>query len=205
MIHKFNSLAEDKRVNIINAALLSFAKNGYKKTSVHDISVRAGISKALVFHYFGSKKNLYLFLFDYCSSLIADAIDGKFDKDEKDYFKRLELLGDIQIVIAKKHPAMFAFLKSNNLETEEDFVDEIREINHKYVNIVSHILYADVDYSKFKDGVNPQMVFNIIEWCSEGYVYNSPKTKGLDVDSIFKEFDKYVALLKNSFYKEEFL
>jgi TetR/AcrR family transcriptional regulator len=45
---------------ILAAAAALFAENGYDGTSMHAIAVRAGVSKANLFHHFGSKKELYL-------------------------------------------------------------------------------------------------------------------------------------------------
>ena len=56
---KFLALTEEKRTAILNAALLCFGKFGYEKASINDIAVAAHISKASVFQYFGSKKQIY--------------------------------------------------------------------------------------------------------------------------------------------------
>ena len=52
---KFFALPEEKRRRIVNAAMEAFGKNEYKRASTDDIAARAGISKGLLFHYFGSK------------------------------------------------------------------------------------------------------------------------------------------------------
>ena len=61
---KFFALPEEKRRAIINAGYRVFSQNSYKKSPVSEIADAAGISKALLFHYFHNKKELYLFLVD---------------------------------------------------------------------------------------------------------------------------------------------
>lgn len=61
-MEKFLNLPVEKQNIIIDAALKNFAVHGYKKTSISDIASSAGISKAMVFHYFGTKKELYVYL-----------------------------------------------------------------------------------------------------------------------------------------------
>lgn len=56
-MEKFLSLPMEKRNLIIDAALKSFGLHGYKKASISDIASSAGISKAMMFHYFGTKKS----------------------------------------------------------------------------------------------------------------------------------------------------
>ncbi|WP_058302617.1 TetR/AcrR family transcriptional regulator [Gorillibacterium timonense] len=50
---------EQRRNDILNAALDLFVKNGYGATRIVDIVERATISMGLLFHYFGSKEQLY--------------------------------------------------------------------------------------------------------------------------------------------------
>ena len=72
---KFLALTEEKQTTIRNAALACFAKHGYEKASINDIAVAAGISKASIFQYFGTKQALYEYLFYYCSSQMKQAYD----------------------------------------------------------------------------------------------------------------------------------
>jgi len=60
-LDKFFSLPNEKQKIIIDAALRTFGANGYKKASTNDIAFAAGVSKAMIFHYFGTKKN-YTFI-----------------------------------------------------------------------------------------------------------------------------------------------
>jgi len=71
-LDKFLALTEEKRLTILNAALQCFGKFGYEKASINDIAVAAHISKASVFQYFGSKKQLYIYLLEYCKKIIEE-------------------------------------------------------------------------------------------------------------------------------------
>ena len=53
MNEKFFDLKKEKQDRMINASLKLFAINGYKHASTDDIVNEAGISKGLLFHYFG--------------------------------------------------------------------------------------------------------------------------------------------------------
>lgn len=50
---------EDKKVQIIDAALLVFSKVGFSKTKIQDIADQAGIGKGTVYEYFKSKNELF--------------------------------------------------------------------------------------------------------------------------------------------------
>jgi len=47
------------REKIVNAAVIEFSKGGYPGARVESIADRAGLNKAMIFYYFGSKEELY--------------------------------------------------------------------------------------------------------------------------------------------------
>lgn len=59
----------DKRAEILNAAARLFAAQGFSATGVQQITEAAGVNKAMLYYYFGSKERIY-------DVLIAEGIDG---------------------------------------------------------------------------------------------------------------------------------
>ena len=51
---------EDTKLKIMIASAECFSQNGYKKTSISDIAIKAKVAKALIFYHFDNKKNLFL-------------------------------------------------------------------------------------------------------------------------------------------------
>ncbi|MDP9228611.1 MAG: TetR/AcrR family transcriptional regulator [Actinomycetota bacterium] len=51
--------AGDRRLLIIEAARESFAEGGYHRTSLDAVAARAGVSKALIYEHFSSKRELH--------------------------------------------------------------------------------------------------------------------------------------------------
>jgi AcrR family transcriptional regulator len=51
--------AADRREQILDAALDEFAHNGFHETSLEGVGARAGISKALIYEHFASKRDLH--------------------------------------------------------------------------------------------------------------------------------------------------
>lgn len=101
---KFVSLKEEKQVTIINAALSCFGKYGYTKASANDIAVLAGISKASVFQYFGSKKQLYAYLLTYAGDLIMSSFRQTDFDDKTDLFDRILLSSHTEAKHWKRTP-----------------------------------------------------------------------------------------------------
>jgi AcrR family transcriptional regulator len=63
----------DREQQILDAAVHGFAEHGYAHASMAAIARRAGISKPLIYEYFGSKDGLYLA----CLSRAGDHLVGK--------------------------------------------------------------------------------------------------------------------------------
>src|ERR687885_514334 len=56
--------AEDRRAAILDAALEVFSRHGYNGASIDEIAGAAGISKALIYEHFPSKKDLHVSLLE---------------------------------------------------------------------------------------------------------------------------------------------
>jgi AcrR family transcriptional regulator len=52
--------AADRRAAILDAARVAFAETGYHETSLDAVAERAGVSKALLYEHFSSKRELYV-------------------------------------------------------------------------------------------------------------------------------------------------
>jgi TetR/AcrR family transcriptional regulator, fatty acid metabolism regulator protein len=52
------TVQEERRRQILDAAVRAFARNGYHGCRVSDIATEAGVAYGLVYHYFGSKEAL---------------------------------------------------------------------------------------------------------------------------------------------------
>ena len=57
----FENLPEEKQELILSTGIKAFSGNTYKDVSTDSITKQCGISKGLLFHYFGSKKDYYLY------------------------------------------------------------------------------------------------------------------------------------------------
>jgi AcrR family transcriptional regulator len=77
--------AEERRDDVLDAALVEFAERGLEGTSTEDIARRAGISQPYLFRLFGTKKELYKASVSRCFretlDLFQRAAEGKRGED----------------------------------------------------------------------------------------------------------------------------
>jgi AcrR family transcriptional regulator len=204
-LDKFLGLPEEKQKNIIDAALSTFGKMGYRKASMNDVAAAAGISKGLVFHYFGTKRALYLYLAALSGDMLLSEMSKRFDKSIPDFFDRIRLATKIKLSLLRKHPALFLFLCSVYHETDNDVADDIKGMLAQGEDIRGGLAFDGMDASKFKEGVDPQLVANILVRFSEGYVSGMQNAAGFDFDRLLSEFEACLSLMRDNFYKEEFI
>lgn len=104
MTEHFQCLEQEKRERVLNAGYQIFGKHGYRKASTADIAKVAGISKAMLFYYFVSKKELYLDLIQEASHVLLSAMSAHPESIPTDFFERLLALSHIKIQVLKKVP-----------------------------------------------------------------------------------------------------
>ena len=94
-----NNKNKDKsKVQILEAAMKVFVKNGYAQTRMKDIAEISGLSKGAIYHHYESKKELFLSLIDYWEEYFFFKVF--FNKDSKSK-KAEDLLRDITFDIVE--------------------------------------------------------------------------------------------------------
>ena len=203
-MEKFLQLSEEKQNKIIDAAMRIFGSNGYKKASVSEIANAAGISKAMVFYYFGTKRALYLYLINLCKKILFTEMKLKFDKTVTDFFDRITLAGNIKLLVMQRYPAIFPFLKSIYFETDEEVREDITKFleNSEMESFRYEIIFQDLDVSKFKEGINVELVMKMLIWISEGYLSQYTGSELPNLEIFYRDFYECMNLLKSNLYKE---
>jgi AcrR family transcriptional regulator len=73
---------EDRRRQILDAAVRAFARRGYEACRVGEIASEAGVAYGLVYHYFHSKEEVLETIFRDTWNLMLDAIAGVEELEE---------------------------------------------------------------------------------------------------------------------------
>ncbi|MCI7303936.1 TetR/AcrR family transcriptional regulator [Ihubacter massiliensis] len=204
MNDKFYNLPVEKQNAIINAALHVFAENDYKKASTEEITRLAGISKGLLFHYFGSKKELYLHLYQYAEKSLIEGMRRYYDSEETDFFKALISAQMAKVQVLHQHPDLISFLVRAYLE-HDDAVEA--QIDTRFRDIISAsrtTVLERTDGSKFKESISPDQALDIILWMSDGFMRSRTPQQLADLEALNEEFLSYMDLLRRHFYKEEY-
>jgi AcrR family transcriptional regulator len=194
--HKIMQMEPEKRDRVINAALTVF-RHGYEHTSTDDIVREAGISKGLLYHYFGTKKGLYQFLLSYSVDLITREYTHLLNLEQRDILDLLRQSLLLKMDLSYKYPALFDFMGTAYTDGSLDGIQS---------NFTDKV-FASADLSLFKEDIDARKAVNIIHWSLLGYS-GSHVSKGKSIGDYqaqygmyLNEIDEYFHLFRKLFYK----
>ena len=214
---KFFALEEEKRERIISAAMKEFL-HGFKHASTDNIVREAGISKGLLFHYFGTKENLYIFLIEYVADTLKEEFVSVLNLRQPDILDSLWQASLLKYDLSMKYPVIFDFITAAYMDAknQDTFIKETIEDFVTIRNKAMADIYSCADYTLFREDVDPQMVINTITWAMNGYAeVKSAQTKALtanqseapgesvrdNYETYLEEFKGYLDLFRRCFYK----
>lgn len=102
-------LDETKKDKILKASLEEFAAHGFDKASTDNISKAAGVSKGLIFHYYGNKENLYITTINMCIDDIFEEFNNV-NYDEFDFIDALVNMMELKYNFYLKNPMHYKLL-----------------------------------------------------------------------------------------------
>jgi AcrR family transcriptional regulator len=204
---KFENLDEEKKQRMLGAAMKEFAAKGYDRASTNKIVEDAGVSKGLLFHYFTSKKQLFLYLYDYCLDTVLREITQKIDLSDRDFFSRMTKAQRTKLELISRYPGIMDFLKVAYLDESTVIRKDLddRKANLMVMNFQK--AFEGVDTSVFREDMDIGLVIKTVAWAYEGfantYMEQLKNVNTLDVDygPMFAEAEKYAEFLKKCFYK----
>ncbi len=204
MNDKFFDLKKEKQDRMINAALKVFAINGYGKASTDDIVKEAGISKGLLFHYFGSKAGTYIFAYEYSARYMAMELERAVPLREKDLFILLSQVEEARAVLLRNYPFMQKFLLTFHSVQDE----EIRAAIGEYVEMVPKAireLYDRADMERILPGVDTELLVRSMNYVTRGLMEEAVEHEAVNVDFVLSEAIGYLDMMRQRFTKPEFL
>ena len=199
MNEKFFDLKKEKQDRMINAALKIFALNGYKHASTDDIVSEAGISKGLLFHYFGNKIGLYSFLYDYSVRFMKLELTRGVS-DTADYFELRKQVEFSKMQVLKNYPYMQHFLDSTKSENVKEALLAIEDQRGAMAEVYAEIM-SKVDRSLFTDNVDFNKLDAMLEYTIKGLMVERFDEAAFNPEMLYEEITGYLAMVKKIAYR----
>jgi len=209
MPEQFETLPEEKRQRIINAALKEFSARDFKNASTAKIAEEAGISKGALFLYFQTKKQLYIYLYHYALGVIKTEFAGKLSPGSRDPIDVLTAVTRLKLDILRIHPDLYDFfVKLYFGEPDEELQAIVHSDSDAVRGGMMSELLSGLDYGGFREDLPPEMVMNIINWVIDGYTNRmiaALKREGASMrnaEVMNLEFGQYLEALRKAFYRD---
>ncbi|HHU83306.1 MAG TPA: TetR/AcrR family transcriptional regulator [Firmicutes bacterium] len=188
---------------ILDACFQVFARYGYANTSTAMLAEAAGISKALLFHHFKSKKDLYLSVLDRCFEKGRRAMGFDALLENEDFFAAKEKATVTKFRYYKKNPALMRMIREAFYATPDELKTEIQE---KFGELLTRNerewqrLFAKVP---LREGVDREQAFKLVmltlDYFDHKYLSEVEEEKDLDetyLDNFLQERNSFLAMIR---------
>lgn len=201
MNYKFFQLPMEKQQRIINAAYKVFSENNYKKAPISEIADEGGVSKALLFHYFTNKLELYMFLWNSSIEQIHKASSEYRVADTTDFFEMIHRSLLAKCSVIRSYPYLYQFAVKAYYEQEPKIKSSIQESFYAVNKSSENILWKTVDVSKFRQDIDTRLVYQELLWTSDGYLRQMVLSGELDADKMENDFERMIGQWKKVYLK----
>lgn len=213
MYEKFEALENSKKQVILEAAINEFSEKGYEKGNTNEIIKKAGISKGLLFHYFGNKKQLYLYLINYITQKMMAKFKEYTTDLPTDFFELLAAHASIKLRIALEMTKGYKIIYDAYVNTPYDIKDEMNiELSNAFSD--QRRLFEElIDESKFKEHIKKERAIDLIFAYVRGmydqyldeYKQMTSEDALMHIDEVTEEILETLEILKSAIYKPEYM
>lgn len=203
MNDKFFDLKKEKQDRMINGALKIFALNGYQKASTDDIVKEAGISKGLLFHYFGSKAGLYIFVYEYSARYMSMELQRAVSLRERDLFRLLSQVEDAKNVLLRNYPYMQKFLLTHEDIQDEDIKKAIEDFTDLVPKAMNEVVER-ADFDRIQPDVDKNFLVRSMNYVTRG-IMETALTDKLHAEDVYKEAKAFYEMMRGKFTKTEYM
>jgi AcrR family transcriptional regulator len=186
---------EVTRARILEAAKMEFAKLGLAGARVEAIATRSKANKRMIYHYFGSKEELFVAVLEDAYADIRMA-ELKLNLDHLSPEEAIVALTTHTWNYYLKHPEFMTLVNSENLHKARHVKksERFKELHHDFISMLQRILDRGVEAGVFRSGVDVRQLH--ITMAAVGYYYLTNRyTSGLIFDFDFMGKDALKARL----------
>ena len=182
----------NKKDLIMSAALKVMTKKGYYSSTMDDIVLESGMSKGAIYHYYKSKKEVYLELIVYLESKYTDMFATV--NKESTSAKKLKKLFTIWSDQLEKEPGFFQSFSifQSMSRHDKDFKQAMQRMYNRFQKFIELIIIEGIKSKEFKK-INPKtsalsLILNLdgISW------FSLFESKNLDAKSYIDQMSDYI-------------
>ncbi|WP_144510985.1 TetR/AcrR family transcriptional regulator [Bacillus sp. FJAT-22090] len=173
-----------KYKQIIDAAIIVIAENGYHQSQVAKIAKQAGVADGTIYLYFKNKEDILISVFEEKMEMFADNLKEIIEKDVTASEKLYKMIENHFNVLASNHHLATVTqleLRQSNLALRL----RINAVLKNYLSLLDSILKEGIENGEFERTIDirlaRQMVFGTIDETTTTWVMNEYKYDLVDL------------------------
>ena len=150
---------EEKRRQILDAAVRAFARKGYHACRVGEIAEEAGVAYGLVYHYFGSKEELLETIFRETWTQMLSRVQ-EVREEGGPASEQVRKVTALLLRTWRRNPDLVRVLVHEVTRSPEQLPRQIDEISHAYEALEGIIAHGQ-ETGEFRDDFDAQLAATI--------------------------------------------
>jgi AcrR family transcriptional regulator len=145
--------AEKRRKQILKCAVQVFARSNYRKTRVADIAAEAGISEAMIYKHFPSKKSVFIEILHDMSERIISRLREEGNKEE-DALQAIRNMSRTFYKLIVNHPdeVKVQFQAISEIDDPE-ISDRLRRDHEDYMRFIRSVIERGIGQGRVRENV----------------------------------------------------
>jgi AcrR family transcriptional regulator len=178
--------AEVRKKQILKSAVKIFARSNYRAAGVAEIAAAAGISEALIYRFFPSKKAMFLEILHHMSERILTFWQGEVDAEEN-AAKALRNMGTAYYERVNKHPEELRVQFQAISEIgDKEIGEQLRRDHGDYMRFISKVIRKGIRQGSIREDLDVNMLAFLFD--GGGILMNMMKLLSFE-----REFDEKTA------------
>lgn len=163
---------------IIDAAVVAIAENGYHQAQVSKIARQAGVADGTIYLYFKNKEDILISLFQEKMGTFIEKT-SEIIETKSTAAEQLELLVSNHFGLLTEDPYLAVVTQLELRQSNKELRLKINEVLKSYLQLIEQILQTGVERGEFKAELNirlsRQMVFGTLDEMVTTWVMNDQK------------------------------
>ena len=168
---------------IIDAAVVVIAENGYHQAQVSKIAKQAGVADGTIYLYFKNKEDILISLFQEKMGSFIERLDALIS-DEESAAGKLKVLIENHFLMLSQDPHLAIVTQLELRQSNKELRKKINEVLKGYLQLVDRILSQGVETGEFRKDLDirlaRQMIFGTLDetvtnWVMKDQKYNLPE------------------------------
>ncbi len=172
-----------KYIQIIDAAVIVIAENGYHQAQVSKIAKQAGVADGTIYLYFKNKEDILVSLFQEKMGVFIEKIEEEI-KSKKNAADKLYSLIDKHFTLLSEDHHLAIVTQLELRQSNKDLRLRINEVLKGYLNVVDKIISDGKENGEFREELDVrlarQMIFGTIDETVTTWVMNDQKYRLTD-------------------------